>query len=62
MNVTFEQGAFEDFTDWATEDKKLYDKKWIAVAQERLQQLRAGEVTAQPANEVFKKITARFQQ
>ena len=23
MNVTFEQGAFEDFTDWATEDKKL---------------------------------------
>ncbi|MEI6069422.1 MAG: addiction module protein [Methylococcaceae bacterium] len=38
------------------------DKKWIAVAQERLQQLRAGEVTAQPANEVFKKIAARFQQ
>ncbi|MEI6333979.1 MAG: addiction module protein [Methylococcaceae bacterium] len=38
------------------------DKKWIAVAQERLQQLRAGEVTAQSANEVFKKIAARFQQ
>ena len=38
------------------------DKKWIAVAQERLQQLRAGEVRAQPANEVFKKIAARFQQ
>ena len=38
------------------------DKKWISVAQERLQQLRAGEVRAQPANEVFKKIAARFQQ
>ena len=38
------------------------DKKWISVAQERLQQLRAGAVTAQPANEVFKKIAARFQQ
>ena len=35
------------------------DKKWISVAQERLQQLRAGAVTAQPANEVFKKIAAR---
>ena len=38
------------------------DKKWIAVAQERLQQLRSGDVTAQPAHEVFKKIAARFQQ
>ncbi len=38
------------------------DKKWISVAQERLQQLRAGKVTGQPANEVFKKIAARFQQ
>ncbi len=38
------------------------DKKWIAVAKDRLQQLRAGEVTAQPASEVFKRIAARFQQ
>ena len=37
------------------------DKKWVAVAKDRLQQLRAGEVTAQPASEVFKKIAARFQ-
>ncbi|MDD5577753.1 MAG: addiction module protein [Methylobacter sp.] len=38
------------------------DKKWAAIANDRLQQLKAGEVTAQPADEVFKKITARFQQ
>jgi hypothetical protein len=37
------------------------DEKWIAVAKDRLQQLRAGEVTAQPASEVFKTIAARFQ-
>jgi len=37
------------------------DKKWISVAKDRLQQLRSGEVTAQPASEVFKKIAARFQ-
>jgi hypothetical protein len=38
------------------------DKKWIAVAKDRLQQLRTGEVTAQPASEVLKKIAAKFQQ
>ena len=38
------------------------DKKWIAVAKDRLQQLRTGEVTAQPASEVLNKIAARFQQ
>lgn len=38
------------------------DKKWVEVAKDRLQQLRAGEVMAQPASEVFKKIAARFQQ
>lgn len=24
--VVFEQGAFEDFTDWATRDKKIYQR------------------------------------
>ena len=38
------------------------DKKWIAVAKDRLQQLRTGEITAISCDEVFKKITARFQQ
>jgi len=38
------------------------DKKWIAVAKDRLQQLRAGEVTAISSDEVFKKIAARFKQ
>jgi putative addiction module component (TIGR02574 family) len=37
------------------------DKKWLAVAEDRLQQLRAGEVTAISTDEVFKKIAARFQ-
>jgi hypothetical protein len=37
------------------------DKKWIAIAKDRLQQLRAGEIMAQPASDVFKKIAARFQ-
>ncbi|CAA9891492.1 Addiction module protein [Candidatus Methylobacter favarea] len=40
----------------------VIDKKWVEVTKDRLQQLRAGEVMAQPANEVFKKIAARFQQ
>jgi hypothetical protein len=31
------------------------DKKWIAVAEDRLQQLRAGEVTAISSDEVLKK-------
>lgn len=26
MNIAFEQGAFEDFTNWASEDKKLYKR------------------------------------
>ena len=38
------------------------DKKWMVVAKDRLQQLRTGEVTAEPASVVFKKIAARFQQ
>jgi hypothetical protein len=38
------------------------DKEWIAVAKDRLQQLRVGEVTAKPVSEVFNKIAARFQQ
>jgi toxin YoeB len=25
-NITFEQAAFEQFTSWATEDKKIYAK------------------------------------
>ena len=33
MNVTFEQGAFDDFTDWATEDKKLY-KRLVSLIKE----------------------------
>ncbi|WP_394753455.1 addiction module protein [Crenothrix sp.] len=37
------------------------DKKWVAVAKNRLQQLRTGEVTAISSEEVFKKIAARFQ-
>ena len=38
------------------------DKKWVAVAKDRLQQLRAGEVTTISSEEVFKKIASRFQQ
>jgi putative addiction module component (TIGR02574 family) len=37
------------------------DKQWIAVAKDRLKQLKAGEVTAVSSEEVFKKIAARFQ-
>ncbi len=37
------------------------DTKWAAVAKHRLQQLRSGEITAVPVDEVFKKIAARFQ-
>ena len=33
----------------------VIDKKWIAVAKNRLLQLRAAEVTAIPGEEVFKK-------
>lgn len=33
MNIVFEQGAFEDFTLWATEDKKLY-KRLVSLIKE----------------------------
>ncbi len=36
------------------------DAKWTAVAKKRLQQLRSGEIAAVSADEVFKKIEARF--
>jgi putative addiction module component (TIGR02574 family) len=42
--------------------ESIVDKKWIAVAKHRLQQLKAGETTAVSGEEVFKKIAARFQQ
>ncbi len=38
------------------------DQQWIEVVKVRLQQLKAGEVTAVSGEEVFKKIAARFQQ
>ena len=37
------------------------DKQWAAVAKDRLQQIRTGEVTAISSDEVFKKIAARFE-
>jgi putative addiction module component (TIGR02574 family) len=37
------------------------DQQWIAVAKDRLQQLKTGEVKAVSGEEVFKKIAARFQ-
>jgi putative addiction module component (TIGR02574 family) len=36
------------------------DKKWAAVAKQRLQGLRSGEVEAIPGDEVFKRIWKRF--
>ncbi len=33
MNITFEQGAFENFTNWATEDKKFY-KRLVSLIKE----------------------------
>lgn len=36
------------------------DKKWVAVAKERLAELRSGQVQAVPGDEVFKKISKRF--
>jgi Txe/YoeB family toxin of Txe-Axe toxin-antitoxin module len=33
MNITFEQGAFDDFTGWAAEDKKLY-KRLVSLIKE----------------------------
>lgn len=40
----------------------VVDQQWIAVAKNRLQQFKAGEVKAVSSEEVFKKIAARFQQ
>jgi len=31
MNIVFEQSAFEDFTDWASDDKKLYKRLVILI-------------------------------
>jgi len=36
------------------------DKKWVAVAQRRLAELRSGEVKAIPGDEVLGKIRERF--
>ncbi len=36
------------------------DKKWAAVAKQRLKELRSGEVKAIPGDEVFKKIWKRY--
>ena len=36
------------------------DKKWAAVAKQRLKELRSGEVTAVPGDDVFKRIWQRF--
>jgi Txe/YoeB family toxin of Txe-Axe toxin-antitoxin module len=33
MNIDFEQGAFEAFTSWAAEDKKLY-KRLVSLIKE----------------------------
>jgi hypothetical protein len=36
------------------------DKKWIKIAEQRLQELKSGIVKAVPGDEVFKKIWQRF--
>lgn len=36
------------------------DKKWAAVAKQRLKELRTGEVEAIPGDDVFKRIWKRF--
>ncbi|MDH3603866.1 MAG: addiction module protein [Candidatus Tectomicrobia bacterium] len=36
------------------------DKKWAAVAKQRLKELRSGEIEAIPGDEVFKRIWKRF--
>ena len=35
-------------------------RKWISLAKQRLKELRCGEVTGIPGDEVFKKIQQRF--
>jgi len=41
--------------------ESAFDKQWIAVAKDRLQQLKSGEVKAVSSEDVFKKIAAKFQ-
>ncbi len=36
------------------------DKKWARLAQKRLEELKTGQVTPVPGEEVFKKIWERF--
>ncbi len=36
------------------------DKKWVAVAKHRLKELQSGEVSAVPADEVFKRVWQKF--
>lgn len=36
------------------------DKKWAAVARQRLQELRSGEVEGMPGDDVFQRIWKRF--
>lgn len=38
-----------------------FDKKWVATAKDRLQQLKTGEVKAVSNEDVFKKIAAKLQ-
>ncbi len=33
MNIVFEQGAFEDFSNWTNDDKKLY-KRLVSLIKE----------------------------
>jgi putative addiction module component (TIGR02574 family) len=42
--------------------ESVVDQQWIAVSKNRLQQLKAGEVSAVSIEEVLKKVAARFQQ
>lgn len=37
------------------------EQQWLSVANNRLQQLKSGEVSALSSEEIFKKIAARFQ-
>jgi putative addiction module component (TIGR02574 family) len=37
------------------------DLEWAAIARQRLAELRSGEVTAVPAEEVFDRVRARFE-
>ncbi|MDO9423437.1 MAG: Txe/YoeB family addiction module toxin [Methylobacter sp.] len=41
MNIAFEQSAFEDFSNWASEDKKLY-KRLVSLIKETLRNPYAG--------------------